>query len=145
MKRELRWWTAFFVVGIILIGQMTEFEFRNIDIQLHDTYYIIPSWIALLVVLTILGVLRGLTQIINRLSDRNRSMAILVSIVNGIVGLVLIILVCAAILNLIQIREWYPGLDIFNYIAIIVVMILLLSVLVVIEIKTIKKLRTAKK
>jgi hypothetical protein len=72
-------------------------------------------------------------------------MAILVSIVNGIVGLVLIILVCAAILNLIQIREWYPGLDIFNYIAIIVVMILLLSVLVVIEIKTIKKLRTAKK
>ncbi|HTJ48246.1 MAG TPA: hypothetical protein VL443_02250 [Cyclobacteriaceae bacterium] len=145
MKRELRWWTAFFVVGIILIGQMTEFEFRNIDIQLHDTYYIIPSWIALLVVLTILGVLRGLTKIINRLSDRNRSMAILVSIVNGIVGLVLIILVCAAILNLIQIREWYPGLDIFNYIAIIVVMILLLSVLVVIEIKTIKKLRTAKK
>ena len=67
MKKELGWWAVFFAVAIILVGQLTEFEFNYIDIQLYDTYYVIPSWLGLVVVLAILGLIRGLIKIIDRL------------------------------------------------------------------------------
>lgn len=131
----------FFVVTVILIGRMTDFQFQDIDIQLHDTYYVIPSWIVLVVILTILGLLRAATRILDRLSDRSRTITILVAIITGLFGLVLIILICAAILSLIEIKGWYPDLDISTYVWIIVAMISLLSFLTIREIKTIRKLR----
>ena len=144
MKRELIWWTGFLIVAVIAIGQMTAFEFGTVDIQLHDTYYVLPSWLGILVVLTILGLLRGLTKLADRLSNRSRLLAITISIINGLLGLILIVIIYLAILNLIQVKEWYPDLDISNYIGIIVIMLSLLLLLTVIEIKTIKKLRTKK-
>jgi hypothetical protein len=144
MKRELIWWTGFLVVAFIAIGKMTAFNFGDIDIQLHDTYYVVPSWLCILVVLLILGLLRGLTKLADTLSNRSRQLAIMISLINGLLGLVLIILICVAILNLIQVKEWYPDHDISNYIGIIVIMILLLLLLTVIEIKTVGKLLTKK-
>ena len=144
MKRELGWWTAFFVVAITVAGRMTKFEFRDIEIQLHDTYYVVPSWLAIVILFTILGLFRGVTKSIDRLSDKSRLMAIFVGIINGVVGLVLIILICVAIFNLIQVKKWYPDLDISTYIGIIVILISLLSLLTIIEIKTFKKLKTTK-
>ena len=70
MKKELGWWAVFFAVAIILVGQLTEFEFNYIDIQLYDTYYVIPSWLGLVVVLAILGLIRGLIKIIDRLMHK---------------------------------------------------------------------------
>lgn len=144
MKRELIWWTGFVVVAFIVIGQMTAFTFGTVDIQLHDTYYVVPSWLGVLVILTILGTLRGLTKLADRLSDRSRLLAIVISILNGLLGLGLIILISVAILNLIQIKEWYPDLDISTYIGVIVVLISLLVLLTIMEIKTVRKLRTKK-
>lgn len=131
-------------MAFITIGQMTTFKFRDIDIQLHDTYYVVPSWLGIVIVLTILGLLRGLTKLVDRLSDQSRLLAILISIINGLLGLVLIVLICIAILNLIQVKEWYPDLDISSYIGIIAVLISLLLLLTIIEIKTVRKLRTTK-
>lgn len=145
MKREVIWWIGFFIVAVIAIGQMTAFKFQDIDIQLHDTYYVVPSWAGIVIVLTVLGLLRGLTNLMDRLSNRSRLLAILISIINGLFGLVLIVLICLATLNLIQVKEWYPDLEISNYIGVIVVLISLLLVLTTIEIKTIKNMRTTKK
>ena len=131
-------------MAFIAIGQMTTFKFRDIDIQLHDTYYVVPSWLGIVIVLTILGPLRGLTKLADRLSDRSRLLAILIIIINGLLGLVLIVLICIAILNLIQVKEWYPDLDISSYIGIIAGLISLLLLLTIIEIKTVRKLRTTK-
>jgi membrane protease YdiL (CAAX protease family) len=144
MKRELIWWTGFFVVAFIAIGQMTTFKFGDINIQLHDTYYVVPSWLGLVIVLTILGLSRGLTKLADISSDRSRPLAILISIISGLLGLILIVLICVAILNLIQVKEWYPDLDISNYIGIIAALISLLLLLTIIEIKTVRKLRTIK-
>ena len=80
MKRGLIWWAGFLVVAFIVIGQMTTFKFRDIDIQLHDTYYVVPSWLGIVVVLAILGLLRGLTKLVDKLSDRSRSLAILITV-----------------------------------------------------------------
>lgn len=144
MKQELIWWAGFVFVAVIAIGQMTAFNFGTIDIQLHDTYYVVPSWLGILVVLIILGLLRGLTKLADRLSNRSRLLAVMISIINGLVGLVLIILICMAILNLVQVKERYPDLDISNYTGIIIIMISLLLLLTVIEIMTIKKIRAGK-
>jgi heme/copper-type cytochrome/quinol oxidase subunit 1 len=144
MKRELIWWAGFIVLSFIVIGQMTTFKFREIDIQLHDTYYVVPSWLGIVIVLTILSVLRGLTKLADNLSDRSRQLAILIIIINGFLGLALIVSICVGILNLIQIKEWYPDLDISNYIEIITVLISLLLLLTITEIKTIRKLRATK-
>jgi heme/copper-type cytochrome/quinol oxidase subunit 1 len=144
MKQELIWWTGFVVVAVIVIGQMTAFNFGTIDIQLHDTYYVVPSWLGIFLVLIILGLLRAFTKLADRLSNRSRPLAIMISIINGLMGVVLFILICMAVLNLVQVKEWYPDLDISNYIGIIMIMISLLLLLTVIEIKTIKKVRTRK-
>jgi hypothetical protein len=145
MKREVIWWTGFLFVALTAIGQMTTFTFRNIDIQLHDTYYVVPSWLAIVILLTFLGLLRSLTNLADRLSDQSRLLAILISIVNGLLGLFLIVLIFIAILNLIDIKEWYPDLDISNYIGVIAVLISILLLLTITEVKTIRKLRTAKR
>jgi hypothetical protein len=144
MKLELIWWTGFLTVALIAVGQTTAFNFGDIDIQLHDTYYVVPSWLGILVLLTILGLLRVLTKFADRLSDRSRLLALLISIVNGLLGLFLIGLICMAIFNLIQVKQWYPDLDISNYIGIIAVLISLLLLLTIIEVKTIRKLRITK-
>jgi hypothetical protein len=144
MKRELIWWAGFLVVAFISVGEMTTFKFHYIDIQLHDTYYVVPSWLGIVIVLIILGLLRGVTKLVDRLSDRSRPLAIAISIINALVGIVLIVLICLVTVNLIQVREWYPDLDISNYIGIIAILISLLLMLTTIEIKTVKKLRTKK-
>jgi hypothetical protein len=144
MKRELIWWTGFLIVALIAVGQMTVFKFGDIHIQLHDTYYVVQSWLGISVLLTILGLLRGLTKLADRLSARSRLLAIVISIVNGLLGLFLIVLIFVAISNLIQVKEWYPDLDISNYIGVIAVLISLLLLLTIIEVKTIRKLRTTK-
>jgi heme/copper-type cytochrome/quinol oxidase subunit 1 len=145
MKQELIWWTGFLIVAFIAVGQMTAFNFGDIDIQLHDTYYVVPSWLGMLVPLTILGLLRGLTKLADRLSGRSRLLAISISIVNGLFGLFLIVLIIMAISNLIEVKEWYPDLDISNSIGVIAVLITFLLLLTIIEVKTIRKLKTFKK
>jgi len=144
MKRELIWWTGFLIVSFVAVGQMTAFNFGDIDIQLHDTYYVVPSWLGVLVLLTFLGLLRGLTKLADRLSDRSRLLAILVTVINGLLGLFLIGLTCMAIFNLIQVKQLYPDLDISNYIGVIAVLISLLFLTIIIEVQTIRKLRITK-
>ena len=144
MKRGLIWWTGFTVVAFIAIGQMTKFKFQYIDVQLHDTYYVIPSWLGIVIVLIIFGLLRGLAKIADRLSDRSRLLAIVIIIINGLLGLVLVGLISFAMLTLLQVREWYPELNISNYIGIIVVLTSLLLMVTIVEIKTVNKLRITK-
>lgn len=141
MKRELIWWTLFFGLAVVIVGQMTRFQFKNIDIQLHDTYYVIPPFIALLFILTIFGVLRGLVKITDRLCDRSKLVAISVTIINGLLGFVMIILIYVSIVSVLQIKEWYPDLNISNYLAIIALLTTVLCLLILIEFRTIKKLK----
>lgn len=64
MKKELIWWTGFLIVAFILIGQMTGYKFRGIDVQLYDTYYVLPAWLGFGVVLAMLVLIRGLITIV---------------------------------------------------------------------------------
>jgi heme/copper-type cytochrome/quinol oxidase subunit 1 len=84
MKRELIWGILFLVLSVLIVGQMTGFQFENIDIQLHDTYYVAPSIIVVLFILTIFGLLRGLVKLTDRLSDKTKSIAIVVTVINGL-------------------------------------------------------------
>ena len=145
MKKEVIWALGFVVVTITLVGQMTSFTFENIDVQLYDTYYILPSWLAGVFVLIVLGLSRGLLKIIDRLSDQSRFLALAMSIIVGLSGLVLIVIISFAIRNLIQVKEWYPDLDISSYVGIAAILISLLLLLTITEVKIIKKLRPAKK
>lgn len=142
MKRELILWTLFFALAVLVVGQMTSFEFGNIDIQLHDTYYVIPPLIGVLFILTIFGLLRALVKITDTLSDKSKSIAIVVTVINGLFGLTIIILIYMSIVSVLQIKEWYPDLDISKYVAIIIVLTVVLFLLTIAEIRTIKKLKT---
>lgn len=116
----------------------------GIDIQFYDTYNVIPSLLAILIIVGIPSLTKRMNKIIDRLLGGNKRIVILVLIINGLLELILIFMIYLSIVNLFQVREWYPGIDISNYIAIVVVVTTLLYLLTVIEIKTIKKITTNK-
>lgn len=142
MKRELTWWLVFFILALVVIGQMTGFEFNVIDIQLHDTYYILPSLHGVLFIFTFLALLRILTNALDRISTKGKLIAILVTVINGLLVLSMIIFISNITINVLQFRKLYHDLDLAKYTAIIIVMIAALCLLTILEIKTIRKIRS---
>jgi signal transduction histidine kinase len=139
MKKELTLGIASLLVAFFLVGQMTDFRFDDIEIQLHDTYYVIAPIYAFAFVMALALLARGSVKFLNWLSDKSKSMAIFIAVVVGIIALALIILIYFSISTLVQIKTWYPDLRISNYITIIIVLTIGLGVLAGVEIKIIKK------
>jgi hypothetical protein len=137
MRREIIWWTVFLAIVIFIAVRIPHITDNDI-IHFYDTYSVIPFLLAILIITGIPTLTKTINKISDRLLTKSKRTVVLVLIINGLLELILILLIYLSVVNLFQIREWYPGIDISNYIAIVVVMTTALYLLTVIEIKTIK-------
>lgn len=138
MRREIIWWTVFFALVILIVIRIVHFTDNDV-IHFYDTYNIIPSLLAILIIIGISTLTKTTNKMTDRLMAKSKAIVVSVLIVNALLGLILIFLTYISVFNLFQIREWYPGLDISNYIAIVVVMATVFYLVTLTEIKAIKK------
>lgn len=141
MRREWIWWIIFGVVGILAVGLMTDFQFDKLEIQQHDTYYVLDSLIAIFFIAVILGTIRCSLLIVDLITDRYKILAILISIVNPVIGLFIIFLIYFSVQRLIFFKTTYPDINLFNEVVPLVFLAGLIVLQVVIEIRTIRKIK----
>jgi len=70
MKKELTLGIASLLVAFFLVGQMTDFRFDDIEIQLYDTYYVIAPIYAFAFVMALALLARGSVKFLNWLRHR---------------------------------------------------------------------------
>lgn len=123
-----------------MIGAATSFKFSDLDIQLHDTYYVLTPKDAILNLTWILGLARYFYLLTNLLADRYKILALPFLIINAIAGLFVIILTYLSIEELMTIKKLYPDTDVSGHFLLPSIFIGLLIMQTIIEIKMIKKL-----
>ena len=140
-KTELIWWIGFGLLSTLIIGIVTGFEFGSIDVQLHDTYYVFGSFDAIKLMTLITGIGRYCYLLIDIITERYTILALLISIINPIVGLFVLIATYFSIETIVTSRQLYPGIDLSVHFLLPGVFVTLLTVQAIIEIKMILKLR----
>jgi len=78
MRKLLLWWIIFCVVVFLAVGWATDFS--TIDIQLHDTYFVIPPAHLFLVI----GILGAMFMGLDWLSRNNKALTLAVFLLNGL-------------------------------------------------------------
>ena len=58
MKNEWKWWIAFGVISILVIGGMSGFRFGELSIRRHDTFFTIHSVRTIIYLTAFLGTIR---------------------------------------------------------------------------------------
>ena len=139
MKREIIWWLGAFALSTLMIGIATDFSFKTLDIQLHDTYYVFNSFGAVkwLTIIFIIG--RNFHLLIEMLISKRVLFAFLVSLINPVGGL-FVLLILNQLITLLKNLGVNP---IQNGGTLLVVIILFLIFLyqIIVEVKAIKKLK----
>lgn len=143
MKNEWKWWSAFGVISILVIGGMSSFRFGELTIQRHDTFFTIHSVRAIIYLTVFLATVRNLYLLTELATGRYKIMALLVAIINPIVALFLIILVYMDVQAIMAFREIYPGINLLQQLAGAVILAGVIILHIAIELSVLKKLRTA--
>jgi hypothetical protein len=126
IAKEWKWLIACGLISILIIGLMTDFKFNDRDVQIFDTYYVVNPLRIFIFLTLILWTTKNFYMLVNLMTGRYRVIALIVSIVNPLVGLFAFIL-------------FYMGLTagIIAY----GIFALLIAVPIMIEIRTLRKLR----
>jgi heme/copper-type cytochrome/quinol oxidase subunit 1 len=142
LKNVIVFWGSFVSISVLLGGAMTSFKFNDLDTQLHDTYFVIPSIYIIISIIIILWILRGVFLLVEVGIRKSKFFAILVAIVNMFFIFMLVAATYLSIEKLRLVKRNYPDLSISSYVALISVMVGFACFLILIEFKTIKKIRT---
>ncbi|MCX2742152.1 hypothetical protein [Pontibacter anaerobius] len=105
MKRqvEIRWTVFLLAILIISFGLLTGFSFREtLDIQMHDTYFVIENFHLLILLIFTLAIVYLLTFGLKILAKTNRILKICSITITGLIGLSLIGLLALTIVLMIM-------------------------------------------
>jgi hypothetical protein len=130
-------------LGLIAV-RITNVGFHDTGIGFYDTYFVIPTIIAVLILLRIPELTRRMNRIVSIITDKSKSFVKTVFLINGLFVLGLVLLIYLSISSLLQAKEWYPGLDISNYLALVVGISTVLYVVTVLEVRIIQKMNAGK-
>ena len=139
MKNEWKWLAIIGVISILIIGSTTDFTFRDIKIQLLDTYIVLSSFNTILFLTGACYIMTNSFRIVDLITDRNIVMAILVSIVNPLVGLFTAILLYYNIDMLFRFKKIYPGMDSTGQLGLIFILSGIMALQTILEIRVLKK------
>ena len=90
-KVDLYWNLGFLVLSIVIVGLVVDFRLvGSVDVQLHDTYFVITPLQAIIRLAGILILFRYFFILIDQVLLKNRIIALLTSIIFGIVLVILI-------------------------------------------------------
>lgn len=141
MKTELIWWMGFGLLSTLMIAIVTSFKFGSVDVQLHDTYYVVESFEAIKLLTLIAGIGRYFYLLIDIMTERYPILTLLVSIINPIAGLFVIMGTYLSIETIVTSGKMYPGIDFSVYFLLPGILLALLTVQAIIEVKMLWKLR----
>lgn len=141
MKAETIWWIGFGLLSTLIIGTITGFKFSSLDIQLHDTYYVLQSFDAIKLLTLIFGVGRYFYLLTGIMAERYAILALVISIINAIAALFVMIGTYLSIETIVTFTRMYPGIDLSGHFLLPAIFIGLLAVQAIVEVKMIGKLR----
>lgn len=142
MKKQLVWAIAILIVALLVVGQMTNFSFETIDIQLHDTYYVLPAYLGVIFFFLIFAGFVGTIMLAERMIRKNRGFAKFVLVANGFIIMFWAFLILQSVLSVYQLYQWHPHLANGSYLGIITLMVGILILLLLLETKAIRELKT---
>ncbi len=137
-RTEWKWLSIFGLISIIIIGLMTNFRFNELQIQNHDTYYLIGSFKSIIFTTLFLWTIKNLYYLIDVLLNKYKVFAILIAILTPIAILLGVLFIYLNIQELLVFKEMYPDLNFLERIIPTSIITGLLILLVLIEIKSLK-------
>ena len=127
------------LISVLAIGLMTSFKYNDVEIQMHDSYFIIDAIRACIYLTAIVFTLRNLYFVIDVMSDRYRILAVFVAIINPLVALFIVIFIY---FNIAFVgAQLDAGNNLGPSIVIICLLIGLITLQIAIEVKVLRKLR----
>lgn len=127
------------LISVLAIGLMTSFKYNDVEIQMHDSYFIIDAIRACIYLTAIVFTLRNLYFVVDVMSDRYRILAVFVAIINPLVALFIVILIY---FNIAFVgAQLDAGNNLGPSIVIICLLIGLITLQIAIEVKVLRKLR----
>lgn len=141
MKEELIWWIPFALLSTLLVGLVTGFKFGTLDIQLHDTYYVLESSMAIKLLTLTFGFGRYFYLMTDIIAERHMILALIICIINALAGLFIVIGAYFSIEVIGTSRKLYPDMDLSAHFLLPVIFMALLAVQTIVQIRMIKKLR----
>lgn len=141
MKKE---WKPLLICGLIsvlTIGLMTSFKYNDVEIQMHDSYFIIDPARACIYLAAIIFTIRNLFLVIDQLTERYKILAVFVAIINPIAALFMIMLTYFYITFMMGAGQPQIGDKLVESMVLTSLMVALIVVQISIEIKVLQKLR----
>ena len=127
------------LISVFAIGLMTSFKYNDVEIQMHDSYFIIDAIRACIYLTAIVFTLRNLYFVVDVMSDRYRILAVFVAIINPLVALFIVIFIY---FNIAFVgAQLDAGNNLGPSIVIICLLIGLITLQIAIEVKVLRKLR----
>ena len=105
LKNEWKWMVAFLAMSFLVVGIMTDFHFKEVEIQTADSHYIFPSVKSVIYLAAFLYIVKNLFLLTDLLIKRSMLMAILFSVINPIIALLCAILIYINIQGLITMNH----------------------------------------
>lgn len=139
-KTELKWLAAFALVSAFIIGVMTDFTFRNMDMQMHDTYFVIDPVNGSIFLTFTLWTIKNLYLLVDLMTDRYKIIGVFVSIINPLIALLILIMTYWTIQSFLTLRETYPAIGFSRVIVPICFVAGVIGLQALIEIRILKKL-----
>jgi hypothetical protein len=133
----------FGVLGTLVAGLLTNFQFNEIDFQVHDTYYVLESVIVIFLAIITLGLCRYFYKLTYILANRFRGFALFVSIVNPIIASFFMFLIYTNMRAISAFKEMNQNFDFTGRYIVLSIFFTIVVLQVVIEIELVKKLRSA--
>ena len=140
-RTDLIWLGACTLVSILIIGFMTDFGFKQLDIQLYDTYYVFNPFSAIVYTSLILYTTKNIYLVFDLMTSRYKVLALLASIINPLIALFFIIAIGFAMQSFLDFRKTYPDVDCAGRLFPILIMAGIICFQIVIEVKALKKIK----
>jgi hypothetical protein len=141
MKKEWKWLVAFALISLGVIGFMTQFRFKDLEIQRYDTYYVINAFRAIFYMTLILWTSKNLYLLVDLMTTRYTVVAIVVSVINPLVGLFMCMLIYFNMAALITFKQTYPNISLIGHIIPVAIVVGIVFLQAIIEIRALKKVR----
>lgn len=141
MKKELKPLLICGLISLLTTGLMTSFKYNDVEIQMHDSYFIIGAVRACIYLTVILFTIRNLYVVIDMMTDRYKILAVFVAIINPLAALFVIIFIYFNIVITMVAWQSHAGNIPVASIVLIGMFVGLIVVQISIEVRVLRKLK----
>jgi hypothetical protein len=140
-KKELKYLTAFGILSVVAVGLMTNFKFNDLEVQMHDSYFVISPTKAVMSSTLTMWTIKNFYLLVDIIAEKYKVLAVVVAIINPIAGLFMIILIYFNLNQITTSDQRYAISSLPQQIIPICILLALVVVQVTIQIRMIKKLK----